>query len=100
MDFSYPHTSSVISLTRLSFAHCSSSVSLLPISHEANPHCGLRLSRSRGMYFSASRMRAIMVDLSSSMGDFVVMSPSTTRLLSDTYFSGSKEPERSSSYSR
>lgn len=29
-------------------AHCSSSVSLLPISHEANPHCGLRHKRSKG----------------------------------------------------
>jgi len=33
----YPQTSSAISLTSLSFAHCSSSVSLLPISQEANP---------------------------------------------------------------
>jgi len=31
-----PQTSSAISFTRRSFAHCSSSVSLLPISQEAN----------------------------------------------------------------
>lgn len=34
----YDQTSSAISLTSLSFAHCSSSVSLFPISHDANPH--------------------------------------------------------------
>ena len=52
--FFYPHTSSAISFTSASFAHCSSSVSLFPISQEANPHCGLKYSRSRGMYFAAS----------------------------------------------
>ena len=31
-----------ISFTSFNFAHCSSSVSLFPISQEANPHCGLR----------------------------------------------------------
>ena len=35
----YPQTSSAISF---SFAHCSSSVSLLPISQDAKPHCGLK----------------------------------------------------------
>ena len=50
----YPQTSSAISLTSLSFAHCSSSVSLLPISQEAKPHCGLRQSLSSGTYFAAS----------------------------------------------
>lgn len=35
------------------------SVSLLPISQEAKPHCGLRQRRSSGIYFSASWMRAI-----------------------------------------
>jgi len=34
----YSQTSFAISLTSLIFAHCSSSVSLLPISQEANPH--------------------------------------------------------------
>ena len=50
----YPQTSSAISLTSLSFAHCSSSVSLLPISQEAKPHCGLRQSLSSETYFAAS----------------------------------------------
>lgn len=46
----YPQTSSAISFTRANFAHCSSSVNLFPTSQEANPHCGLRQSRSRGIY--------------------------------------------------
>ena len=33
---------------------CSSSVSLLPISHDAKPHCGLKDKRSRGIYLLAS----------------------------------------------
>ena len=44
--FIYPQTFSAISLTSFNFAHCSSSVSLLPISQEAKPHCGLRQRRS------------------------------------------------------
>ena len=48
-DFQAPHTSSAISLTSASFAHCSSSVSLFPISQEAKPHCGERYRRSRSM---------------------------------------------------
>ena len=96
----YPQTSFDISLTKSTFAHCSASVSLLPISHDAKPHCGLRLKRSRGMYLAASCMRAITVSLSSNTGDFVVTKPNTTFLPSATYFKGSKLPERSSSYSR
>ena len=46
-------------MTSLSLFHCSSSVSLLPISQEAKPHCGLRQRRSSEIYFSASWMRAI-----------------------------------------
>ena len=49
-----PQTSSATSFTSLIFAHCSSSVSLLPISQEANPHCGLKYRRSSGTYFAAS----------------------------------------------
>ena len=96
----YPQTSFDISLTKSTFAHCSASVSLLPISHDAKPHCELRLKRSRGMYLAASCMRAITVSLSSNTGDFVVTKPNTTFLPSATYFKGSKLPERSSSYSR
>lgn len=50
----YPHTSSAISFTSFNFAHCCSSVNLLPISQEANPHCGLKYKRSSGIYFAAS----------------------------------------------
>ena len=50
----YPHTSSAISLTSLSLAHCCSSVNLLPISHEAKPHWGLKYKRSKGIYLVAS----------------------------------------------
>ena len=46
----YPHTSSAISFTSFNFAHCCSSVNLLPISQEANPHCGLKHKRSSGIY--------------------------------------------------
>ena len=37
-----PHTSSAISRTRATLAHCCSSVSLLPTSQLAKPHCGDR----------------------------------------------------------
>lgn len=52
--FIYSHTSSAISFTSFNFAHCCSSVNLLPISQEANPHCGLKYKRSSGIYFAAS----------------------------------------------
>src|SRR5712664_330795 len=35
-----PHTSFATSTASLSFAHCSSSVRMLPSSVEAKPHCG------------------------------------------------------------
>lgn len=49
MPVNHFQTSSAISFTSLIFAHCSSSVNLLPISQEAKPHCGLRHRRSSGM---------------------------------------------------
>ena len=49
----YPQTSLAMLCTSAILAHCSSSVSLLPISHEANPHCGLRHKRSKGIYLAA-----------------------------------------------
>ena len=36
----FPHTSLATSTASFSFAHCSSSVSRLPSSVEAKPHCG------------------------------------------------------------
>ena len=62
----FPQTSSEMSFISFILAHCSSSVSLLPISQEANPHCGLRYSLSRGTIFAASRIRLIIDCLSSS----------------------------------
>lgn len=93
-------TSSAISFTSLSFAHCSSSVSLLPISQDANPHCGLKYKRSSGTYFAASWILAITFSLSSSSGVLVVISPSTTFLSPDTFASGANPPDLLSSYSR
>lgn len=85
-------------LDSLSLFHCSSSVSLLLISQEAKPHCGLRQRRSSGIYFSASWMRAITASLSSRRGDLVVTRPSTTFLPSATYFRGSKLRERAAAW--
>ena len=96
----YPHTSSAISFTSLSFAHCCSSVSLFPISHDANPHCGLKYRRSSGTYFAASWILAITFSLSSSSGVFVVTSPKTTFLSPLTFASGANPPDLLSSYSR
>lgn len=76
--FIYPQTSSAISLTSFNFAHCSSSVSLLPISQEAKPHCGLKQSLSREIYLAASYILLITSFLSSSLGDLVVIKPKTT----------------------
>ena len=96
----YPHTFSAIFLTSLNLAHCSSSVSLFPISHEAKPHCGLKHNLSSGIYFAASFILSITVCSSSNSGDLVVISPNTTFLSPVTFLSGSNPPERSSSYSR
>ena len=65
--FIYPQTFSAISLTSFNFAHCSSSVSLLPISQEAKPHCGLKQSLSREIYLAASYILLITSFLSSSL---------------------------------
>lgn len=64
----YPHTFSEIRFTSCSFAHCCSTVSLLPIAQEAKPHCGESERRSNGMYLAASWMRAITSSSSSSSG--------------------------------
>ncbi len=42
------HTSRAVSTTLANFAHCWSLVRWLPAEFEANPHCGLRASRSIG----------------------------------------------------
>ena len=97
--FLYFQTSSAISFTSASFAHCCSSVSLFPISHEANPHCGLKHKRSSVMYFAACSILAFTVSLSSSSGFLVVIRPRTTFLSGETFASGANPPDLSSSYS-
>ena len=96
----YFHTSFAISFTSFNFAHCSSSVSLLPISQEAKPHCGLKYKRSNGTYFAASWILAITSSFFSNAGDLVVTSPRTTFLSPETLAKGAKPPDLSSSYSR
>lgn len=96
----FPQTSSATSFTSRSFAHCSSSVSLLPISQEANPHWGLKYNLSSGMYFAASWILSMTSCLSSSTGDLVVISPRTTFFSPDTLAKGAKPPDLSSSNSR
>ncbi len=66
---------------------------------EAKPHWGLRPSRSSGTYRLASVIRRCNSSIDSIRGRFVVISPRTTNLSPDTSLSGSKEPERGSSYS-
>ena len=65
---------------QLSFAHCSSSVSLFPISHDANPHCGLRYKRSNGAILPNLLNFSTIAFLFSRSGFLVVMSPKTTFL--------------------
>ena len=84
-----PQTCSAISFTSSSFAHWSLSVSSFPSSVEANPHCVLRLSRSRGIYLLASLIRAITSALSSNSGNLEVIRPSTTCFSPETFASGS-----------
>ena len=51
----------------LSLAHCWSSVSTLPSSVQAKPHCGDRQSWSSGAYFAASSRRRLMSSFFSSV---------------------------------
>src|ERR1044072_5284448 len=97
---SQPQTSSAVSTTSRNLACSCSTVSSLPSTVEENPHCGERQSCSSGTYFDASSMRRFSRSLSSSSPVLVVTRPSTTCLPSGTKRSGSKPPERSSSYSR
>ena len=64
-------------------AHCSSSVSLLPISQLAKPHCGERQRSSSGTKRAASWMRAITASRSSNSGRLVV----TTHVCRGNYHS-------------
>src|SRR5680860_813578 len=95
-----PQISCAVSTISSSLATSSSIVSSLPSTVEEKPHCGERQSCSRGTYLLASSTRRLRVSLSSSAPRLVVTRPSTTCLPSGTKRSGSKPPERSSSYSR
>src|SRR5580692_8087474 len=95
-----PHTSRATSTHKRSFAHCCSSVSRLPCSVEANPHCGDSANCSSGRYFAAASIRRFSSSLVSSSPVFEVTSPSTTTLCPrGTKRSGSNPPARSLSYS-
>lgn len=97
----YLHTSLAMSMTWRSFAHCCSSVRRLPSSVEAKPHCGLRHSWSKLTKRAASLIRRFTSSGFSSSPYFDVIKPSTIcRSLRFTKRSGSKFPERSSSYSK
>ena len=61
-----------------SFAHCSSSVRILPSSVEAKPHCGLRHSWSSATYLIASSILRLMSSLRSSPPLLEVTRPRTT----------------------
>ena len=71
----------------------------LPPADVAKPHCGLTASRSAPTSALACRSLASMSAARSSAEVFVVTRPSTMTLSSGTRRSGSKLPERSSSYS-
>src|SRR5579871_272960 len=80
-EHGHPHTSRATSTTKRSFAHCSSSLSTLPSSVEANPHCGDSASCSSATYFVASSMRRLMSSLFSSAASLDDTRPSTTIFL-------------------
>src|SRR5580692_11183447 len=70
-----PHTSRAISAIIRSFAHSSSSASVLPSSVEAKPHCGDRQSWSMSMNFAASSIRRLSSSFFSSVPVLVVTRP-------------------------
>src|SRR5262249_7149982 len=95
-----PQTSRAVSATRWSLARWSAAVTRVPSIVEAKPHWGDSARRSSGTKRAASSMRRHSSSTDSSRGAFVVTSPSTTERSSGTAASGSKPPERWSSYSR
>src|SRR5205809_3682369 len=97
-----PHTSIATSTTRSNFRRCTSSEIGFPRNVLAKPHWGLRHRFSSGTIFAAASMRRFSASFDSSSGTFVLSSPSTILLREclGKKRSGSKPPERSSSYSR
>src|SRR5438105_7861558 len=94
-----PQTAAAVRAMVSSLERSSSTLMLLPTTEVLNPHCGLSASRSSGMYWAASRIRASSSGTVSRRGVLVVTRPSTTILSSGTWRSGSNDPDRSSSYS-
>src|SRR5262249_12811430 len=94
-----PQTSSATWTTSSSLRRCASHVMSLPSALEPKPHCVERASRSSGTYLLASSMRCLSSSAVSRFDRFVVSRPSTTCWSSRAWRSGSKPPERSSSYS-
>ena len=94
------HTSWASSTQRASLARCCSTPTALPSTVEEKPHWGLTPSWSRGTYFEASSSRRLRSSFLSSVPDFDVTNPSTTRTPFGTWRSGEKSPERASSNSR
>src|SRR6266487_885076 len=70
-----------------------------PMDTGENPHWVDSASRSLPTYRAASSMRAMSSSAGSISGSLLDTRPSTTTLSSGTLASGSKEPDRSSSYS-
>src|SRR5262245_24994705 len=95
------HTSFERSTIIFSFAHCCSSLRILPSSVEAKPHWGERQSWSRGAYLAASSSRRLRSSFFSRVPLLEVTRPTTTRFLPlGRKRSGSSPPARSLSYSR
>src|SRR5262249_50410547 len=89
------------SATSSSLRTCtSSSVRLAPGRVEENPHWVEMPSRSSPVYLAASCTRAVISAGSSSLVVLLEIRPRTIALSSGALASGSKDPERSSSYSR
>src|SRR6478672_4754915 len=95
-----PHTPAAASTTSRSLARSSSTVIAFPSTVEAKPHCGERQSWSMSTCRLASSIRRFRSSFRSSSPRLVVTRPSTTIFPGGTNRSGSKPPERSSSYSR
>src|SRR5262249_48451877 len=81
------------------WARCAWGVVACPATGVAKPHGGRGASRSASMNEPASASRAWTCSSGSTRGVLVVTRPSTATLSSGTSRSGSKVPERSSSYS-
>src|SRR5580704_7763318 len=94
-----PKKSRAARTSSASLARCASAVMALPATEVAKPHCGLSASRSASTTQRASPSRALICSSDSTRDVFVVTRPSTTTFPPGTSRSGTKVPDRSSSYS-